>query len=153
MLYDFKVHLFDYTTLFIMFFSLHWIDSVLCVLSFYPCAVMDNMLGPVRFDIVNKRTRGCSGKSPSYFAEWKTILLTWMQHSWPSFPESGFAVLVTLFSRNSKTNMHFLLVKGFKFKPPKRQNLKKKDFHPQSTPQTWEILLIQNIQSMLKCTT
>ena len=59
--------------------------------SLYPCAVTDNMLGPVQIDIINKRTRGGSGQSPSYFAEWKIFLLTWTQQPRPSFPETGFA--------------------------------------------------------------
>lgn len=75
--------------------------------SLYPCAVTDNMLGPVQIDIINKRTRGGSGQSPSYFAEWKTFLLTWTQQSRPSFPETEFAAsLVKPFFQEIQRQKH-----------------------------------------------
>lgn len=80
--------------------------------SLYPCAVTDNMLGPVQIDIINKRTRGGSGQSPSYFAEWKTFLLTWTQQSRPSFPETEFAASLVkhFFTRKSKDRKHNFVI-------------------------------------------
>lgn len=120
-----------------------------CRQSFYPCAVTDDVLCPVRIDIINKRTSGCFGQSPSYFAEWKTFLLTWMQQSWPSSPENGFAAsLVKHFSKNSKSCI-FEIQRDY-FKTWKHTDLGNNiSFYPNSTR---EIVLIHKTESMLKFT-